>query len=157
LEPRDIAACRPSTTASRRQHSTNRYPTTNHRIGSSSKMSATQESQKKTFGKSTREVPHHSQKASKWYPAEDESAPRKVRSSNNKHDSITICDKYSAKLRRQRTDQKGCDGWIVQLGYRGCNIGGLGQFEAQPPSHTLRFRRNISIRRVEGIPNLVLT
>jgi len=34
---------------------------------------------KKTFGKSTREVPHHSQKASKYYPAEDESAPKKVR------------------------------------------------------------------------------
>jgi len=39
------------------------------------------EAQKKTFGKSTREVPHHSQKASKWYPAEDESAPKKVRKS----------------------------------------------------------------------------
>jgi hypothetical protein len=34
--------------------------------------------QKKTFGKSTREVPHHSQKAKKWYPAEDEVQPRKV-------------------------------------------------------------------------------
>jgi len=49
-------------------------------------MSATLEatrpaSQKKTFGKSTREVPHHSQKAKKWYPAEDEVQPRKVRKS----------------------------------------------------------------------------
>ncbi|KAG9238707.1 putative 60S ribosomal protein L6-B [Amylocarpus encephaloides] len=34
---------------------------------------------KKTFGKSTREVPHHTQKASKWYPAEDESQLKKVR------------------------------------------------------------------------------
>ncbi|KFY20376.1 hypothetical protein V491_03764, partial [Pseudogymnoascus sp. VKM F-3775] len=42
-------------------------------------MSATQESQKKTFGKSTREIPHHSQKASKWYPAEDEAQHKKVR------------------------------------------------------------------------------
>lgn len=50
-----------------------------NRIGSSSKMSATQESQKKTFGKSTREIPHHSQKASKWYPAEDEAQHKKVR------------------------------------------------------------------------------
>jgi hypothetical protein len=40
------------------------------------KMSAT--TQKKTFGKSTREVPHHSQKAKKWYPAEDEAVPKKV-------------------------------------------------------------------------------
>lgn len=33
---------------------------------------------KKTFGKSTREVPHHSQKAKKWYPADDELQPKKV-------------------------------------------------------------------------------
>jgi len=49
-------------------------------------MSATLEAtrpaaQKKTFGKSTREVPHHTQKAKKWYPAEDESVPKKVGSS----------------------------------------------------------------------------
>ncbi|TAQ88328.1 hypothetical protein B7494_g3334 [Chlorociboria aeruginascens] len=37
--------------------------------------------QKKTFGKSTREVPHHSQKAKKWYPAEDEVQKKKVRKS----------------------------------------------------------------------------
>ncbi|KAL3427809.1 ribosomal protein L6e [Phlyctema vagabunda] len=49
-------------------------------------MSATLEAtrpagQKKTFGKSTREVPHHSQKAKKWYPAEDEVQHKKVRKS----------------------------------------------------------------------------
>jgi len=33
----------------------------------------------KTFGKSTRSVPHSSEKAQKWYPAEDEAKPRKVR------------------------------------------------------------------------------
>jgi hypothetical protein len=49
------------------------------------KMSATLEAtrpagQKKTFGKSTREVPHHTQKAKKWYPAEDELQAKKVRS-----------------------------------------------------------------------------
>ncbi|KAJ9144883.1 60S ribosomal protein L6 [Coniochaeta hoffmannii] len=33
----------------------------------------------KTFGKSTRSVPHHSEKAPKWYPAYDEAQPRKVR------------------------------------------------------------------------------
>ncbi len=32
----------------------------------------------KKFGKGEREVPHHSQKAKKWYPAEDESKPKKV-------------------------------------------------------------------------------
>lgn len=32
----------------------------------------------KKFGKSTREVPAPSERASKWYPAEDDSAPKKV-------------------------------------------------------------------------------
>lgn len=32
----------------------------------------------KTFGKSTREIPHQSQKAQKWYPVEDEAQPKKV-------------------------------------------------------------------------------
>lgn len=39
-------------------------------------MSAKVESKK--FGKGTRSVPHHSEKAQKWYPAEDEAKPRKV-------------------------------------------------------------------------------
>ncbi|KAI9790248.1 MAG: hypothetical protein M1816_005273 [Peltula sp. TS41687] len=35
---------------------------------------------KKQFGKGgEREIPHHSQKAKKWYPAEDETKPKKVR------------------------------------------------------------------------------
>ena len=34
--------------------------------------------QQKTFGKSTREVPSAAQKASKWYPAEDEAQHKKV-------------------------------------------------------------------------------
>jgi len=34
---------------------------------------------KKKFGKGEREVPHHTLKAKKWYPAEDESQPKKVR------------------------------------------------------------------------------
>ncbi|KAF2671980.1 60S ribosomal protein L6 [Microthyrium microscopicum] len=33
----------------------------------------------KKFGKGERTVPHHSEKASKWYPAEDERQPKKVR------------------------------------------------------------------------------
>ena len=33
----------------------------------------------KKFGKTEREVPHHTQKAKKYYPAEDESKPKKVR------------------------------------------------------------------------------
>lgn len=32
----------------------------------------------KTFGKSTREVPAPADKAKKWYPADDESDPKKV-------------------------------------------------------------------------------
>lgn len=41
------------------------------------KMSAKVESKK--FGKGTRTVPHHSEKAQKWYPAEADAQPRKVR------------------------------------------------------------------------------
>lgn len=33
----------------------------------------------KTFGKGSRQVPHHSEKAQKWYPAESDAQPRKVR------------------------------------------------------------------------------
>ena len=47
-------------------------------------MSAKQESTKaehktKKFGKSERSIPHHTQKAKKFYPAEDEAKPKKVR------------------------------------------------------------------------------
>ncbi|KAI9827531.1 MAG: hypothetical protein M1832_004881 [Thelocarpon impressellum] len=47
-------------------------------------MSATLEATrptKKKFGKSEREIPHHTQKAKKWYPAEDEAIHKKVRKS----------------------------------------------------------------------------
>jgi hypothetical protein len=43
-------------------------------------MSAKQEQPvTKSFGKGERSIPHHSQKANKYYPAEDESVPKKVR------------------------------------------------------------------------------
>ncbi|EAA36244.2 hypothetical protein GE21DRAFT_903 [Neurospora crassa] len=42
-------------------------------------MSSAAAPQTKTFGKATRTVPHSSEKAQKWYPAEDEAQPRKVR------------------------------------------------------------------------------
>ena len=35
-------------------------------------------SQTKKFGKGEREIPHHTQKAKKFYPAEDEKKPKKV-------------------------------------------------------------------------------
>jgi large subunit ribosomal protein L6e len=41
-------------------------------------MSATPGHTKKTFGKSTRDVPHHSVKAKKWYPTEDDVVAKKV-------------------------------------------------------------------------------
>ncbi|KAI9699015.1 MAG: hypothetical protein M1836_003204 [Candelina mexicana] len=45
-------------------------------------MSEKKESQPKSttkkVGKGEREIPHHSQKAKKWYPAEDENKPKKV-------------------------------------------------------------------------------
>ncbi|KAI4136699.1 MAG: hypothetical protein L6R39_007657 [Caloplaca ligustica] len=49
-------------------------------------MSAKQDSEQpksttKKFGKGEREIPHHTQKAKKFYPAEDESKPKKVRKS----------------------------------------------------------------------------
>lgn len=42
-------------------------------------MSAKAESQTKKFGGSSRTIPHTSEKAQKWYPAEDVAQPRKVR------------------------------------------------------------------------------
>lgn len=44
-------------------------------------MSATeaQPAVQKQFGKGTRSVPHHSQKAKKWYPTSDVSQPKKAR------------------------------------------------------------------------------
>jgi hypothetical protein len=48
------------------------------------RMSATLEAtqpaahQEKKFGKTSRHVPHHTQKAKKWYPAEEEAQPKKV-------------------------------------------------------------------------------
>lgn len=43
----------------------------------------------KKFGKSTREVPHHSQKAQKWYPADDEAQPKAVSSNAIQSGSMT--------------------------------------------------------------------
>ncbi|KAK0628440.1 ribosomal protein L6e-domain-containing protein [Bombardia bombarda] len=42
-------------------------------------MSSTAAPTTKTFGKSTRTIPAATEKAQKWYPAEDEAKPRKVR------------------------------------------------------------------------------
>ena len=36
----------------------------------------------KKFGKTERKIPHHTQKAKKFYPAEDDAKPRKVRDAN---------------------------------------------------------------------------
>lgn len=43
-------------------------------------MSQEEKPQTKKFGKGERTVPHHSQKAKKWYPAEDEKQAKKVSS-----------------------------------------------------------------------------
>ncbi|KAF2205494.1 60S ribosomal protein L6-B [Delitschia confertaspora ATCC 74209] len=42
-------------------------------------MAAAQEPTTKKYSKGERSIPHHTQKASKYYPAEDESAPKKAR------------------------------------------------------------------------------
>jgi large subunit ribosomal protein L6e len=44
----------------------------------SASVEAARPASKKKFGKGERVVPHHTQKAKKWYPAEDESQPKKV-------------------------------------------------------------------------------
>ena len=41
--------------------------------------SSTHEHNTKKFGKGERTIPHHTQKAKKYYPAEDEAKPKKVR------------------------------------------------------------------------------
>lgn len=38
------------------------------------------DAQTKKFGKGERTIPHHSQKAQKWYPVDDEAQPKKVSS-----------------------------------------------------------------------------
>lgn len=45
----------------------------------STKDSSKPEHKTKKFGKGERTVPHHTQKAKKFYPAEDEARPKKVR------------------------------------------------------------------------------
>lgn len=40
------------------------------------------------FSKGERSIPHHSQKASKYYPAEDVAVPKKVRSQTKQHGRI---------------------------------------------------------------------
>ena len=43
------------------------------------------DAQTKKFGKGERTIPHHSQKAQKWYPVDDEAQPKKVSSLGKKH------------------------------------------------------------------------
>ncbi|KAK3335556.1 ribosomal protein L6e-domain-containing protein [Cercophora scortea] len=50
-----------------------------HFEAKSFKMSSSAAPTTKTFGKSTRTIPAASEKAQKWYPAEDEAKPRTVR------------------------------------------------------------------------------
>ncbi len=53
----------------------------------------------KTFGKSTRSVPHHSEKAQKWYPAEADAQPRKVRRWNENLLELGFWDLYPPERR----------------------------------------------------------
>ncbi|KAL9127494.1 MAG: hypothetical protein Q9217_003650 [Psora testacea] len=48
---------------------------------SSTKSASEAEHKTKKFGKGERKIPHHTQKAKKFYPAEPEAKPRKVRKS----------------------------------------------------------------------------
>lgn len=53
-------------------------------------MSAKVESKK--FGKGTRTVPHHSEKAQKWYPAEADAQPRKVRLRFSRYEDAPVVE-----------------------------------------------------------------
>jgi hypothetical protein len=57
-----------------------RFPSLSSVATMSAVLEATSQHQPQTkkFGKSERTVPHKSQKASKWYPAEDQKQPKKV-------------------------------------------------------------------------------
>lgn len=57
--------------------------------------------QTKKFGKGEREIPHHSQKAKRYYPAEDESKPRKV--------SLQVLEKAHIWYSGLREPELGCD------------------------------------------------
>ncbi len=46
---------------------------------SATKSQTKAEHKTKKFGKTERTIPHHTQKAKKFYPAEDEAKPKKVR------------------------------------------------------------------------------
>ncbi len=63
-------------------------------------MSAKQEGSKaehktKKFGKSERSIPHHTQKAKKFYPAEDEAKPKKVRDVSPIQCKCDLCTRRS--------------------------------------------------------------
>ena len=53
-------------------------PTNSRSVMSTKQEAGKAEHKTKKFGKSERTVPHHTQKARKFYPAEDESKPKKV-------------------------------------------------------------------------------
>ena len=74
-------------------------------------MSAKQEASKaehttKRFGKSERKVPHHTQKAKKFYPAEDESKPKKVRWITGFDALLVFLQFVFLQLRLSRTENK---------------------------------------------------
>ena len=50
----------------------------------------------KKFGKGERQIPHHSHKAKKYYPAEDESKPKKVRVSVGYTEQLRPCQSCAA-------------------------------------------------------------
>lgn len=69
-------------------------------------MSAKQEVPKvehktKKFGKSERSIPHHTQKAKKFYPAEDEAKPKKVREAASVEENWACTQKMASWYGRQ--------------------------------------------------------
>lgn len=71
-------------------------------------MSAKVESKK--FGKGTRSVPHHSEKAQKWYPAEADAQPRKVRLRFPRHENAPVVEELGICGREEFGDINGLGG-----------------------------------------------
>lgn len=71
-------------------------------------MSAKVESKK--FGKGTRSVPHHSEKAQKWYPAEADAQARKVRLRLARDGSFLLVEERGTCGRKQHGNINGLGG-----------------------------------------------
>merc|ERR1712176_1056176 len=66
------------------------------------------ESSTKKFGKGERTVPHHSEKASKYYPAIDEAVPRKTRKAVRPQAPTVVKTRHRPHLARRSIPWQAC-------------------------------------------------